>query len=134
LEPRGQLVIIRPAATGPPVLAQLFLFTCRSWTGSPVEYVHCPPYQVDAGLTPRSDEMRPEWFAIDGLPFERMVGFTSWFTLTTQWPEAPLYLPHLLKRDKNTRITGKFQYTAGSRTALDGWWLGSLSTRGAWFD
>ncbi|BEI81801.1 hypothetical protein CcaverHIS002_0209610 [Cutaneotrichosporon cavernicola] len=99
LEPRGRLTIVRPIHAGPTVFAKIFLFTCRTWSGHPVE----------------SDEMQPVWFDTHCLPFKQM------------WPDAPLYLPHLLKDTQDTCITGKFQYVESSTTTLDGWWLKELS-------
>jgi 8-oxo-dGTP diphosphatase/2-hydroxy-dATP diphosphatase len=44
------------------------VYFSESWTGEPAE----------------SDEMKPEWFALDQIPFEAM------------WPDDPFWLPRVL--------------------------------------
>ncbi|GAA99178.1 uncharacterized protein L969DRAFT_93640 [Mixia osmundae IAM 14324] len=52
-----------------PRLMEVFVFLCEQWTGEP----HI------------TDEMQPEWFALDGVPFDRM------------WPDDVLWLDALLR-------------------------------------
>lgn len=61
------------------------VFVARRWDGDPKE----------------SDEMAPEWFTLDSLPFERM------------WVDDPLWLPQVLAGGK---LEASFHFTGdGSR-------------------
>lgn len=57
-----------------PELPDLFcsVFVAKKWSGEPTE----------------SEEMRPQWFQIDTLPFEQM------------WPDDPLWLPRVLADER----------------------------------
>ncbi|MCX6356247.1 MAG: 8-oxo-dGTP diphosphatase [Candidatus Aureabacteria bacterium] len=66
----GQLTFLFPAC---PAWDQVVhLFHAVAWMGDPAE----------------SNEMKPEWFRVDQLPFERM------------WQDAPHWLPNVLAKEK----------------------------------
>jgi len=57
------------------------IFTATRWSGEPAE----------------SDEVRPEWFGVDALPYARM------------WQDAPHWLPRVLAGE---RLRATFSYAA----------------------
>ncbi len=59
---------------GEPTLLRVHVFTATKWQGTPQE----------------SDEMRPQWFALDRIPYDSM------------WPDDPLWLPRVLAGKKIT--------------------------------
>ena len=68
LDEAGRLTFLFPHQ--PEWSQQVHLFRVYEWTGEWVE----------------SEEMRPEWFALDAPPYERM------------WQDAPVWLPRVLNR------------------------------------
>lgn len=56
------------------------IFVCRTWTGMPAE----------------SEEMRPQWFRFDQIPFDQM------------WPDDKHWLPKILA---GKHLTGEFYFT-----------------------
>ena len=59
--------------------------------------VHVYTYDEKEELTPiETDEMRPQWFGFDEIPFDRM------------WPDDPYWLPLLLQGKK---FIGRFDYS-----------------------
>jgi 8-oxo-dGTP diphosphatase len=72
-----------------PVWDQIvFLYIARSWYGIPTE----------------SEEMRPEWFAVDNIPFHLM------------WHDAQFWMPHLLL---NHSIDATFILNQDNETVKD---------------
>ncbi len=61
---------------------QVHAFFCTSWDGVPTE----------------SEEMKPEWFPVDAIPFNSM------------WPDDTFWLPRVLKGEY---IKGKFTFGDG---------------------
>jgi 8-oxo-dGTP diphosphatase len=61
------------------------VFTTTEWSGQPSE----------------SEEVRPEWFGVDALPFARM------------WDDAPRWLPRVLAGE---RLRATFSYAADNET------------------
>jgi 8-oxo-dGTP diphosphatase len=61
------------------------IFTTTEWTGEPSE----------------SEEIRPEWFGVDALPFAGM------------WDDAPRWLPRVLAGE---RLRATFSYAADNET------------------
>lgn len=57
---------------GEPICMRVHVFTSTEWTGEPTE----------------SEEMAPEWFKIDALPFHKM------------WVDDPFWLPQVLAGQK----------------------------------
>ena len=70
LHPTGRLTFSFPARPSWSQVVHVFLVA--SWDGTPIE----------------SDEMRPAWFRVDGLPFARM------------WQDAPYWLPRILAGER----------------------------------
>lgn len=64
---------------GDPKIMEVHIFKVRSFTGEPIE----------------TEEMKPEWFSIDKIPFE------------TMWPDDKFWLPLLLEGKK---FKGKFVF------------------------
>jgi 8-oxo-dGTP diphosphatase len=65
---------------------EVTIFTTADWTGEPAE----------------SEEIRPQWFPVTALPFDRM------------WQDAALWLPRVLAGE---RLTATFTY-AGDNEAI----------------
>lgn len=61
---------------------QVHTFFCTAWDGVPTE----------------SEEMKPEWFPVDAIPYDRM------------WPDDTFWLPRVLKGEY---IQGKFTFGDG---------------------
>ena len=61
------------------------IFTCTDWSGEPVE----------------TEEIRPEWFAVSALPYDRM------------WQDARHWLPRVLAGE---RLRATFTYAADCET------------------
>lgn len=66
---------------GQPTLMHVHIFTASSWEGKPTE----------------SEEMKPQWFTLDAIPYD------------TMWPDDPYWLPIVVKGKK---IAGKFKLDA----------------------
>ena len=64
------------------------IFTCDDWAGEPEE----------------TDEIRPAWFPVDALPYDRM------------WDDAPHWLPRVLAGE---RVHATFSYEADCETVAD---------------
>jgi 8-oxo-dGTP diphosphatase len=64
------------------------IFTCDDWAGEPAE----------------SEEVRPEWFPVADLPFDRM------------WDDAPYWLPRVLAGE---RVRATFSYADDCETVMD---------------
>jgi 8-oxo-dGTP diphosphatase len=64
------------------------IFTCDDWAGEPAE----------------SEEVRPEWFPVADLPFDRM------------WDDAPYWLPRVLAGE---RVRATFSYAEDCETVAD---------------
>jgi 8-oxo-dGTP diphosphatase len=90
------LVVARAALTEAAQLTFLFpahaawdmdvaIFTSADWSGEPAE----------------TDEIRPQWFAVDALPFHRM------------WDDAPRWLPRVLAGE---RLRATFSYAGDNET------------------
>jgi 8-oxo-dGTP pyrophosphatase MutT (NUDIX family) len=58
----------------------VYIFICRKWKGDPQE----------------SEEMKPEWFKLDKIPYEKM------------WDDDKYWLPRILKGEV---ITAEFQFS-----------------------
>jgi 8-oxo-dGTP diphosphatase len=93
------LVVPRSALTGGASLTFLFpahpswdmdvdVFVAAQWTGEPVE----------------SDEIRPQWFPVAALPFDRM------------WDDAPYWLPQVLAGE---RLRATFRYADDNETVAE---------------
>jgi 8-oxo-dGTP diphosphatase / 2-hydroxy-dATP diphosphatase len=59
---------------GVPTLMHVHVFAAKEWDGQPIE----------------SEEMRPQWFSLDAIPYEAM------------WPDDPYWLPQVLAGKKIT--------------------------------
>jgi 8-oxo-dGTP pyrophosphatase MutT (NUDIX family) len=82
----GQLRFIFPNR---PAWSQLVhVFLSHRWTGVPEE----------------GREMRPDWYAVDQLPYEQM------------WQDSVYWLPRFLAGD---RIRGRFRFEADNETVVD---------------
>ncbi|HEY8992897.1 MAG TPA: 8-oxo-dGTP diphosphatase [Candidatus Microsaccharimonas sp.] len=57
---------------GEPTLMHVHVFIATEWTGDPTE----------------SEEMAPQWFSLDAIPYEAM------------WSDDPFWLPHVLLGEK----------------------------------
>lgn len=78
LEKKAVLEFRFPANVGWPG-QEVHVFFARHWQGEPQE----------------SEEVRPEWFSVNELPYAQM------------WADDPLWLPRLLKGEK---LQGKFEF------------------------
>jgi 8-oxo-dGTP diphosphatase len=63
------------------------VFTATQWSGEPAE----------------SDEIRPQWFGVDALPYGQM------------WDDAPRWLPRVLAGE---RLRATFSYAADNETVV----------------
>jgi 8-oxo-dGTP diphosphatase len=63
------------------------VFTCAEWSGEPAE----------------TDEVRPQWFPVADLPFDRM------------WDDAPRWLPRVLSGE---RLRAVFRYADDNETVV----------------
>ncbi|ETW08261.1 hypothetical protein H310_00892 [Aphanomyces invadans] len=70
-----------------PEVMQVHVFQTRAYSGSPAE----------------TDEMRPQWYGYDTIPY------------TSMWSDDSLWLPHLLK---GHRITGQFDFADDETTIV----------------
>ena len=78
-----------------------FLFPVRPTWDMDVEIFTCDDW---AGEAAESAEIRPEWFPVAALPFDRM------------WDDAPHWLPRVLAGE---RIRATFSYAADCETVVD---------------
>lgn len=83
LTPIGELTY--PFPHHPKYSQKSWVFVCHDWEGSPVE----------------SDELAPEWFPLDAIPFDRM------------WDDAKHWLPTALA---GTFVRATFTFGADART------------------
>jgi 8-oxo-dGTP diphosphatase len=67
---------------------RVHVFLVKEWEGEPID----------------SDEMKPEWFKKDNLPYCSM------------WPDDPLWLPHVLA---NKKVKGFFKLDLDQKTIHD---------------
>lgn len=82
----GQLVFLFPSR--PSWSQMVHVFLSRRWVGVPCE----------------GREMRPRWYAVDGIPFAQM------------WDDAAYWLPRFLAGE---RIRGRFVFGADNETVLE---------------
>jgi 8-oxo-dGTP pyrophosphatase MutT (NUDIX family) len=59
-------------------------FVCNKWRGEPSE----------------SEEMRPQWFSLDKIPYQQM------------WADDPFWLPQVLKNEK---VVGKYTFNTKNK-------------------
>lgn len=97
------------------------IFSATTYEGTPIEYVDHRLRLASLFIAFRTDEMRPEWFSIDEIPYHNM------------WADDIYWLPLLLagkpfigRTDFLAPDPALGEHSAGRMTK---WWFGTTGTQ-----